>query len=195
METLDHITHTLFTALMYEWQWVLLTLLPVSFWFHEKEGVFARRPLAILLVFGSAISMSLEHFIDSTFLFWHGHGETVIDTCFLVAWTTSLVMSFMVVPRVAMGLTWIPLFLTVELLEEGGLHIGGVFFSVLLGFFIAFLLLWAKSRVVRFTYGVEQLFMHHASVMYPFALLVLLDINQDLVFLDATFHFMFGHGG
>jgi len=181
--------------ILYQWQWVILTLLPVSAWFYEKHDAYPLRTLAILLVFGDVLGMSLEHVLHSPIFYWHVSDLTGLDECFLVAWMSSLVLGFKWRPQVAGWLAILPLFLSIKVVEMQLLSLDEMFYAHLLGLGVGVALLWLQPRIIRLTYGIEQLFIHHASVLYPMALLVLFDINQNLIFFTSCFHFMFGYGG
>ncbi|MBL1352712.1 MAG: hypothetical protein COA61_005175 [Zetaproteobacteria bacterium] len=176
------------------WHWVVLTLLPVACWFYEKEGTFPYRSLAILLILGDVIAMSSEHVLHSTKFYWHVNDLDGVDDCFLVAWFGSLTLIIFRMRYIAMGLSLLPLFLVIYIMDFGLLSVQEAIYAILLGLLIGSILLYLSAFMQRLTYGIEQLLLHHGSIFYPFSLLVLFDINQNLMFFTATFHFMFGYG-
>ena len=176
------------------WHWLLLTTLPVTFWFYEKSGGFPYRALAILLLLADILGMSLEHVLHSPQFYWHVDDLDGVDECFLVAWFASLSLLLRYTPRWVLLMMWFPVFLAVNMVVYADLSVYETLTAAALGCMIGIGLYMARHAMQRFTYGVEQLFMHHGSWMYPFALLVLFDINQDLSLFTASFHFMFGYG-
>jgi len=176
------------------WHWVVLTLLPVACWFYEKEGTFPYRSLAILLILGDVIAMSSEHVLHSTKFYWHVNDLDGVDDCFLVAWFGSLTLIIHRMRYIALGLCLLPLFLVIYIMDFGLLSVQEAIYAILLGLLIGSILLYLSAFMQRLTYGIEQLLLHHGSIFYPFSLLVLFDINQNLMFFTATFHFMFGYG-
>jgi len=183
-----------FYELLNTWHWVILTLLPVACWFYEKETVFPYRSLAIILIFGDVIAMSFEHVLHSEKFYWHVTDLDGVDECFIVAWLTSLTLIINRMRYIACVASLLPLLLTMHIVNAGLLSIEEAVYATLLGMFIGGTLLYLSSFIHRFIYGIEQLLLHHGSVFYPFSLLVLFDINQNLMFFTATFHFIFGYG-
>lgn len=176
------------------WHWVVLTLLPVACWFYEKKGTFPYRSLAILLILADVIGISFEHVLHSTKFYWHVNDLDGVDDCFLVAWFGSLTLIIFRMRYIAMGLSLLPLFLVIYIMDFGLLSVQEAIYAILLGLLIGSILLYLSAFMQRLTYGIEQLLLHHGSIFYPFSLLVLFDINQNLMFFTATFHFMFGYG-
>ncbi len=188
----------IFDRSLYEWlntwHWLLLTTLPVTFWFYQEDQGFSSRPMAILLLLADVLSMSLEHVLHSPQFYWHVNDLDGIDECFLVAWFASLSLLLRYTPRWVLLLMWFPVWLAVDMVTYGDLSLYESVTAALLGSVIGAGFYMARHAMQRFTYGVEQLFLHHGAWMYPFTLLILFDINQDLSLFTASFHFMFGYG-
>ncbi|MDQ6973674.1 MAG: hypothetical protein Q9M10_02215 [Mariprofundaceae bacterium] len=174
--------------------WVVLTLLPVAYWFYEKENTFPYRTLAVLLIFGDVIAMSSEHVLHSVKFYWHVNDLDGVDDCFLVAWSASIVLIIHRMRYIGASLLLLPLFLGIYVINADLLSVQEVMYAILSGVLIGSLLLYFASFLHRFIYGIEQLLHYHGSIFYPFSLLVLFDINQNLMFFTATFHFVFGYG-
>jgi len=186
--------NTSFYEFLNTWHWVILTLLPVACWFYEKEASFPYRSLAIILIFGDVIAMTSEHVLHSTKFYWHVTDLDGVDECFIVAWLATLTLIINRMRYIACVASLFPLLLTIYIVNTGLLSLEEAVYAMLLGIFIGSILLYLASFMERFIYGIEQLLLHHGSVFYPFSLLVLFDINQNLIFFTATFHFIFGYG-
>ncbi|MDQ6990379.1 MAG: hypothetical protein Q9M11_01430 [Mariprofundaceae bacterium] len=176
------------------WHWTILTMLPVACWFYEKGNIFPYRSLAIFLIFGDVVAMSSEHVLHSMEFYWHISDLDSVDDCFLAAWFVTLSLITHRMRYVALILSLLPLFLTIHMINVGLLSIQEIIYAVLLGIFIGSILLYFLAFMQHLTYGIEQLLHHYGSIFYPFSLLVLFDINQNLIFFTASFHFMFGFG-
>jgi len=174
--------------------WLVLTIFPVGLWFYEKEDDFPYRSLAILLILGDVLGMSFEHVLHSPKFYWHASDLTGVDECFLVAWFASLVLLLRIMRYGLFLVVWLPLLLAIDMVYWGDLGLEEAVEAIVLGILIGGALLYLSTPMQRLTYGCEQLLHHHGSIFYPFVFLVLLDINQNLMFFTATFHFMFGYG-
>jgi len=190
--------HVLLDPLLYQlmnqWHWIVLTTLPVGFWFYEKEGAFPYRSLAILLIFGDVMSMSFEHVLHSPKFYWHASDLDGVDECFLVAWFSTLTLLVPTIRYWMLALLVLPVLLGFDMVRLGDLSWEEALYAIVLGVMVGSVLSYSSTAMQRLTFGIEQLLDHHGSVFYPFVLLVLFDINQNLIFFTASFHFMFGYG-
>lgn len=190
-------------------QFLIVFISLVFLWFKQREDCHIHRSTLIITVSSMILAHIMVHAFDR--LWFHALPPRffIENNAINQGWEAFYLQWYRTPSSIA---TWVAfaigmfhlsrvlgLLLFCLALAEGWLHLvaglvypSDILYATVIGVLCGSLLHGLSHHLRRATEGVQQMCQHIPQIMYPLILLMMIDMDNDLRFITATYYFMFG---